>query len=696
MRIGGLASGMDIDTMVSELMKAQRTGLDKLKQKKQIIEWQRDDYRSMNTLLLDFRAELTQMKLTSKYRSRQTASTDESKLTAVASSGASVSSYTISNVTQLASAETKVNGGKIYNTELDTSKSLYSQKDNFTYPGTNVWRDGAVLSKNITTTADGKIVSFGDMSNIKTDELSSWSVQVNGIGFDAVTDYPRDPSNNPLPLKENQVLIKADGSMEFGKSLAKDSVVNINYVAKNRTENLTLSKDTKTWQLSQGAINTISTFTLTEKDKDGNVVGTAPTFIIDGNNIKKEKDDGSYEVVGTVDKNTGLITFNEKMPLPAEGAETITSVSIAYDHKFTNFSMDTYTSKGERHADFLISGSESLNNVINRVNSSSVGANMFYDSHTGQLSLTRTETGDFNKNGQEIFTNGSFINDVLRFKGATIKVEGKNAKLSINGLATERTSNTFEMNGVTFTVKQEFTNPVSISISNKAEDVFNNIKDFVTKYNELIDKINKKTSETRYRDYTPLTDDQREELSDKQQELWEEKARSGLLKNDTILSSVLYGMRTNFSQSVTNDKTAAAFNQLSKIGIKTTANYLEGGKLEIDEAALKKAIEADPDSVENLFRGDGITTSQKGIVQRLYETVSGTMDKLKLKAGNSFSVNDTFTLGKQLDNVDDQIDRFEDKLEMLEDRYWRQFTAMEQAIQRSNSQSMYLSNYFSS
>ena len=79
MRIGGLASGMDIDSIVADLMKAERMPLDKLKQKKQVLEWQRDDYRSMNTLLLDFRSELTQMKLSSKYRARTTTSTDETK-----------------------------------------------------------------------------------------------------------------------------------------------------------------------------------------------------------------------------------------------------------------------------------------------------------------------------------------------------------------------------------------------------------------------------------------------------------------------------------------------------------------------------------------------------------------------------------------------------------------------------------------
>src|SRR3954453_16997638 len=101
LRIGGLASGMDIDSIVKNLMTAERMPLDKLKQKKQVLEWQRDDYRSMNTLLLNFRTELTNMKLTTKYRARTTTSTNEAQVTATASSAASQSSYSISNVTQL-------------------------------------------------------------------------------------------------------------------------------------------------------------------------------------------------------------------------------------------------------------------------------------------------------------------------------------------------------------------------------------------------------------------------------------------------------------------------------------------------------------------------------------------------------------------------------------------------------------------
>ena len=136
LRISGLASGMDIDSIVSDMMKIKRMPLDKLKQDKQTKEWQRDDYRSMNTLLLDFRSELTQMKLTTRYRTRTTTTTDESKVSATASSAASLSSYTIKSVEQLATAATKVNAGAISKpnaSKIDPNQGLHDHKGRLCY-----------------------------------------------------------------------------------------------------------------------------------------------------------------------------------------------------------------------------------------------------------------------------------------------------------------------------------------------------------------------------------------------------------------------------------------------------------------------------------------------------------------------------------------------------------------------------------
>ena len=96
------------------------------------MEWQRDDYRSMNTLLLNFKNnELFNMKLTPSYRAKTVSSSDESKVSVSATSGVNPSSYTISNVTQLATAEIVVNAGSIVkdNESFSVNESLFSQQN---------------------------------------------------------------------------------------------------------------------------------------------------------------------------------------------------------------------------------------------------------------------------------------------------------------------------------------------------------------------------------------------------------------------------------------------------------------------------------------------------------------------------------------------------------------------------------------
>lgn len=192
--------------------------------------------------------------------------------------------------------------------------------------------------------------------------------------------------------------------------------------------------------------------------------------------------------------------------------------------------------------------------------------------------------------------------------------------------------------------------------------------------------------------HSPLTDAQRESLTDKQAEQWEEKAKSGLLKNDSILSSGLNQMRSNWYSAVSG--ITGEFKQLTDIGITTSTNYMDRGKLVINETKLKEALEKDPQSVMDLFSKNGETTSEKGIVRRLRESVADTVSKIEQRAGRSTWTNTQFVLGRNLRDMDDQISRFESRLVQVEDRYWRQFTAMEKAIQNSNAQSMQLSQYF--
>lgn len=349
---------------------------------------------------------------------------------------------------------------------------------------------------------------------------------------------------------------------------------------------------------------------------------------------------------------------------------------------------------------------DTLDSVIAKINKDS-GVTAFYDSTTQKISITAKNTGDVKDSaeislGSNITGNTSFFSGILKLDvdntsqnedGNYYGTTGVNAKFTYNGLETTRPSNTFQINGVEFTAKKETTTAVTFSSTADVDGILDTITQFVNKYNEAVEKIRSKLSETKYRDYAPLTDAQKEDMEETEIEKWEKLAKSGTLKNDSILNSVLTKMRSNFSTAVSG---TTGFNQLSEIGITTTSNYLDGGKLTIDEDKLRAAISEDPNAIYELFQKDGETTEEQGIARRLRASLKTAMTDITAKAGKTSSVNNTFSLGKILNNYTSKISSYEDKLEMIEDRYWARFTAMETAINKANSQSTYLTNMMSS
>ena len=215
------------------------------------------------------------------------------------------------------------------------------------------------------------------------------------------------------------------------------------------------------------------------------------------------------------------------------------------------------------------------------------------------------------------------------------------------------------------------------------------ISEWVSKYNETIDSIYSELTETRYPDYKPLTDEEMEELTDRQIDQWEEKARSGLLKHDTMIMSEMSKIRIAAYSRV--EGLDGEYTSLASIGI-TTGSYYENGKLHIDEDALRKAIETDLDQVIRLFTNSSDEESEVGVATRVYRALDNAVDRITDTAGTSADLVDTSRIGKQIQVINDTISREEDRLQQVEERYWRQFTALERFIAQMNSQSAWLTS----
>jgi len=505
LRISGLASGMDTETMVKELMTAHRIPLDKITQKKQYTEWQRDDYRTVNRSLNDFR-NLTNdsMLRQSTFIQKTVTSSAPDNITVKNINSTSDFSGKI-KVTQLAESATMQSKSSVISSEADLTKSLKVLKPTLTVP-------------------------------------SSFTIKA----------------------------IKADGTMDT------------------------------------------------------------------------------------------------------------TGYEVKLDEKST------------------------MQSVLDDINKNS-GVNAFYDSFTGKIAFTAKNSGDVKTpttDGNEIEFSGNygFLKVEQNNKAAAIAAVpsgtvGKNALITYNGLETERQTNTFQISGFEISLKKASSEEITFSSTPDVDSILGSITKFVDEYNKLIEDLNTQIRETKYKDYQPLTDEEKESLSEDQIKKWEEKAMSGTLRNDSIITSVLNKMRTAMSSAVGKSPNSIS---LSQLGITTSSNYLENGKLSIDETKLRAAISEDPNKVYELFASNGEADSDKGIARRLTKALEEARKSITAKAGSeSATVNNSFVLGRLLDGYDDQVKRFEDRLATMETRYWKQFTAMEKAIQQANSQSTYLAGMFS-
>src|SRR5690625_2377778 len=320
----------------------------------------------------------------------------------------------------------------------------------------------------------------------------------------------------------------------------------------------------------------------------------------------------------------------------------------------------TYNEDGEeKEYKIDVDDGDTINDILKKINDCDSPVRAFYDEQSDKVIMETTRTGKYNpeKDGSEIkFDDEYFFKTILKMG----KEEGgENAKFEYNnGITLESKTNSYELNGVRFEFKNETTGNVNLTVSNDVEASFEAIMKFVDKYNEVVETLNESQREEKYRDFPPLTEAQKKEMSEDEIEKWEEKAQSGILKGESAIKDGMFAMRQSWYTTVETD---GAFSSLTEIGITTSKNYLDGGKLIVNEDDLRSALQEDPDSVQKLF-SNSETAESRGLVNRLEDAVEGTMRKIEQRAGKSTSTLENYTLGKRMKDLTNRISAFEDKI----------------------------------
>ncbi|HHT01246.1 MAG TPA: flagellar filament capping protein FliD [Firmicutes bacterium] len=347
-----------------------------------------------------------------------------------------------------------------------------------------------------------------------------------------------------------------------------------------------------------------------------------------------------------------------------------------------------------------LAGEATIYDLVQQINQSELGLQASYDAQYNRFAITSSGTGE----SQRLFVQADasgFLNSCLGLslvQGDT--VSGQNAEFSLAGSVFESESNDCQLLGLSFTLKNAPANwapgdeelAVTVQVGWDGEGVAEQIESFVQAYNDLLAKINAALAEERYSDYPPLTEKEKEGMTERQIELWEEKARSGLLKGDMIVGRIAHQLRAAMGALVEG---LGSYRNLAALGI-TTSSYDKGGILHVDGDRLRAAVAKDPQAVMALFTQQAGPTEAQGVAQRVYEVVNRGIGDLSAVGGreSSFSLLDNSYLGRRLRELDEKIERWEDRLVKIEDRYWREFTVMEQAISRMNAQSAWLSQQF--
>lgn len=334
---------------------------------------------------------------------------------------------------------------------------------------------------------------------------------------------------------------------------------------------------------------------------------------------------------------------------------------------------------------FSFKGTTKLSDMMTEINESRAGVTMTYNSLNDKFSITGQEMGS-----ESIIKvndgDGGLIKKM--FGTATIDKSGTDAKAIIDGEEVTYSGNEITYNGINLTLKKVTDEPVNIETSRDNDKALDTIVSFVEDYNKLIEDLNKRVHEkAEYKKYAPLTDAQEDEMSESEIKKWEEKSKTGLLSGDNDISKFLSEMRAVLYTKVGDKK------MLSDIGIESSKDWKDYGKLTIDKDKLKDAIQNDMKGVSDIFTGStGICSRLNEACKKAANTSSGSPGSLVSLAGiKGKATEKNNTINKRIDSIKDVITRLKAQYDSRKERLWKQFNSMESALGSMNS----TANYFS-
>lgn len=702
LRMTGMTSGLDTDSIVSALMEAQTTKKTKVENKKTKLEWTQNIWTGLNKKLYSFYTDSAgKMRFQSSYQTKKAASSDASILTATAQSSASSGSYTV-KVNQLAAAQ-YVTSAKVSAKSTDASGKVTESK---------VTSDTKLSALGFDTEGDTTIeITAGEKTiNLNVDETTTVRDFVNALkdaGLNASFDE-----------KQGRFFISAKESGADGKfTITSKTMTGEQVAAQNKLmdsvdysnlssgdqdtvkkilSDLKNAQDTSAAADAEKSLQDISDRTAKEKATEYYKNKLTDDMLskykyetdgTDGNGDAHKAGDIDYSKVKQALQEAGLdnnvytesdrlIVLKQKI---IEPAVTEKLASEEYTGKIDNAVTSGLGDAGiEKQSERYATISLAVNGYAQAMKDGTE------QSKESALKLLGMDDID-----------GSAVKESADGTGMVV-IEAADSIVQVNGATLTSSNTTLDVNGLSLNLVSASDREVKVTVSNDSAAVYDAIKDFVEQYNSALSEMNKYYYADSSRGYDPLTDDQKEAMSDEEVEKWETKIKDSLLRRDSTLSGILETFRTSLT-GITVKASDGKTYSLANLGITTGKDYKEYGLLHIkgdeddtdyadSENTLQSMINSDPDIVMEVM---------SGIASNLYNNINKKISTTTtMKSALSFYNDKEMT--KQMTQYKKDIKSWETKLSDMEDRYYKQFSAMETALSKLQSQQNSLASYLGS
>lgn len=643
-RMTGLVSGLDTESLVSELSKAYQTKVDNVKKKQTKAEWKKEAWATLNTKLMNFyKGALTTFKSTGSYNTKIV----NGNLTGVkiTAGGNAVSGSHKVKVKSTASAQmwtgNKINSNKYtassYVQTTDTSRKISELYDQNGYSIQNALNGSSFK----VSSADGSTVDVNisiDENTTIDDFLNDVNNQLDGTGLTASFESGRLTFRNTTAAE-----LKNDATGETIYSGGKDITITAGNEASAKALGLVYNENGQ------------------------------------GMTVKPLSD--------TIETNTisGSVFAYDK--------QLTDDVSVTNSTKLVDIGIAEGTVIKVNNTEIVIDRTTTMTSLVKSMENA--GINASYDAGQGRFYLSAKNTGTANAftvdaDADTLAKLGLDLND-----GDPGKISASDATIVYNGVEYTQSNNSFNINGLTMEVNA-VGEEQSFTVDTDVDGIYEKVKNFVKEYNELISEMNTLYDADSARGYEPLTSEEKDAMTEEDVKNWENKIKSSLLRRDSTISSLLSSMRTTLNKSVevTNADGTTSRYALSSFGI-VTSTYTEKGQLHIEgdsedadfadlEDKLKAAIASNPDA---------LTKTLSTLGTEIYDNLQKAMKRVDGVSSSLTFYNDV-QIDNEIQDYKDEVSTLQDKLADEEEKYYKQFSAMETALAKLQSQQTYISQLF--